>query len=56
MNASSLLTPEILSIKDKRDKDKMKIMTDKKYLQKSSLEKFKLKKESLFVNKLFGFE
>ena len=32
MNASSLLIPEIVSIKDKIEKDKMKIITDKKYL------------------------
>ena len=32
LNASSLLIPEIVNIKDKIDKDKMKIITDTKYL------------------------
>ena len=32
MNASSLLITEIVSIKDKIENDKMKIITDKKYL------------------------
>ena len=32
LNASSLLMPEIVNIKDKIDNDKIKIMTDTKYL------------------------
>ena len=32
LKASSLLIPEIVSIIDKIDKDKIKIITDKKYL------------------------
>ena len=32
VKASSLLIPEIVSIKDKIDKDKIKIITDTKYL------------------------
>ena len=56
LKASSLLIPEIVSIIDKIDKDKIKIITETKYLWKSLLEKLKLKKGSLFINKLFGFE
>ena len=32
LNASSVLTPEIVNIKDKIDNDKIKIITDTKYL------------------------
>ena len=32
LNASSLFMPEIVNNKDKIDKDKIKIMTDTKYL------------------------
>tara|TARA_Y100001958_G_C20658632_1_gene183380 strand:- start:169 stop:378 length:210 start_codon:yes stop_codon:yes gene_type:complete len=32
LNASSLFIPEIVNIIDKIDKDKIKIITDKKYL------------------------
>ena len=32
LNASSVLIPEIVNIKDKIDKDKIKIITDTKYL------------------------
>ena len=32
LNASSLLIPEIVNIKDNIDNDKIKIMTDTKYL------------------------
>ena len=56
LNASSLSMPEIVNIKDNIDNDKIKIMTDTKYLEKSSFEKLKLKKDNLFVNKLLGFE
>ena len=56
MNASSLLISEIVSNRDRIDKDKIKIITETKYLWKSLLEKLKLKKGSLFINKLFGFE
>ena len=51
----SLLIPDIVRNKDKILKEITKITTDKKYLWKSSVSKYILKKGSLFEYTFFGF-
>ena len=52
----SLLIPEIVNNNDKIVRDITKIITDIKYLQKSSLLNLKSKNVSLLIKRLFGFE